>query len=317
MKKDIFISYTTNDEKIAETLVDFIEGFGYKCFFAPRDNRPGQDYSFDLDDAISQAKMVLLVASNSINASKYCLREVGIAVQEDVPIVPVYIEDFPLDKKYMFYLNVVHRLNAFPGNIEKHFAKILKSVEQYCSVKTPEVVFEYLPEKGIMVNPKDKQRNISFRNDTLINLMGGIYEEVVKLDSSETAEGIFYSSGYAGGRNFGDRIKHQWNLGGSMEEIRAKLNKWCEFDSSVGWGKFTINVDYDEESDSITGTLTVNDAFIVDKVGKRKICGFIRGYCTGVIEALLDIQEVKLTCKDCPFKGLTKTACVFEFVIKG
>ncbi len=334
MKKDIFISYTSSDKVVADSLVAYLEGMGFNCFIAPRDIDPGRNYGANIVSAIEDCKLVVLIASHSINESEHCHNEVDVIVDRKKPILPIVIEEFDLDDDYRYYLGRKQQILAYPEKIEKYYAKILDGVEMYCPRKPQKVqvteqvaeedvgarktVFEYIPERGIMINPEDHQRNVSFRNDTLINLMGGIYEKVASFVDEKSAEEIFYSSGYAGGRNFGERIKNQWNLGGSLEAIKKKLDKWCQFDSAVGWGKFTVELQpYDRENNCLNGSLSISEAFIVDRVGKRKICGFIRGYCTGVMETLLDLPEVVLTCKDCPLKSMFNNACVFEFSIKG
>lgn len=37
MKKDVFISYSTKDRPLAESLVNFLEGHGFSCFISSRD----------------------------------------------------------------------------------------------------------------------------------------------------------------------------------------------------------------------------------------------------------------------------------------
>ncbi len=333
MKKDIFVSYTTNDKAIADSLVNYLEGLDYTCFIAPRDIDPGKAYAANLMSAISDCKLVILVASSSINTSEHCLNEVDVVVEKKKPILPIFVEEFSLNDDYRYYLGRKQQIFAYPEKIERYFAKILDGVETHCPrTKAPapvqeveeeigfqatKTIFEYIPERGIMINPEDHQRNVSFRNDTLINLMGGIYEKVAGLTDENIAEEIFYSSGYAGGKNFGERIKAQWNLGYTLDEIKRKLDKWCKFDSAVGWGKFSVELNYDEQNDVLTGALSISEAFIVDKNKKRKICGFIRGYCTGVIQTLLDLPSIELKCRECPLKSMFKNSCVFEFSIKG
>lgn len=333
MEKEIFISYTTSDKAVADSLVVYLESMGYSCFIAPRDIDPGKAYAANLMSAISNCKLVVLIASSAINESEHCLNEVDVVTERKKPILPIFIEEFSLSDDYRYYLGRKQQIFAYPEKLEKYFSKILDGIQANCprtksktkieeaedelSEQATKTVFEYIPERGIMINPEDHQRNVSFRNDTLINLMGGIYEKVAGVTDEATAEEIFYSSGYLGGKNFGERIKNQWNLGYSLEDIKRKLDKWCKFDSAVGWGKFSIELNFDEQADSITGTLSISEAFIVDKVSKRKICGFIRGYCTGVIQTLLDSPSVELRCKDCPLRSMIKNTCVFEFCIKG
>ena len=82
----------------------------------------------------------------------------------------------------------------------------------------------------------------------------------------------------------------------------------------MGWGKFDIKVQVNEETGDFKGELTINESFIVDLKSKRYVCEFVRGYCDGVIETLLGIK-VELVCRVCPMKNRFKTTCVFDILI--
>ncbi len=336
MKKiDVFVSYNQADRKVAMELVTFLEANRLSCYIAPRDIDPGRAYASCLMEAIDNCKVVLLVASDAINGSEHVLNEVDVIVERKKPILPVFIEEFNLNDDYRYYLGRKQWVVAYPESMYTYHDKILNTIMEYCPIAEPEkpvfveekvekpstpqkttTVFDYLPERGIMINPEDHQRNISFRNDTLINMMGEIYQKVETVSNKEQAEEIFYSSGYKSGKNFAERINDQWDVGHSVDSIKYKLNKWCEFDSAVGWGKFSIKMDYDPANDCLSGQLTISEAFIVDKVNKTKICGFIRGYCTGVIETLLGSVSIDLKCAECPLNSRFNCNCVFNFKSK-
>ena len=72
----------------------------------------------------------------------------------------------------------------------------------------------------------------------------------------------------------------------------------------------------DEENGTLGGTLSINECFFVDKKKNRKVCSYIKGYCTGVIETLLGDIDVELTCVTCPMKNKFKSECVFEIALK-
>ncbi|MBQ7794694.1 MAG: toll/interleukin-1 receptor domain-containing protein [Clostridia bacterium] len=326
--KKVFISYTSSDKDIAHSIVDYLEGSGIDCFIAPRDVDAGMPYASNLMKAIEECEVVLLVASHAINKSEHVLNEVDVIVDRNKPLLPVFVEDFELKSDYRYYLGRKQWIIAYPDRIDTYFDKITDALDNYLpktvkpkivEIETPKpdggkasTIFEYIPDRGIMINPEDHQRNVSFRTDTLINLLGGIYEKVEAISDAETAERIFYDSGFASGTNFAERINSQWDTGYSVEGMRQKLAKWCQFDSAVGWGYFTSEIDVDEEHDCLTGTVSINEAFIVDNMKKRKICSFIRGYCTGVVSTLLNSIEVELTCRECPLKSKFKCQCVFD-----
>ena len=331
--KDVFISYTTSDKKQADAIVEYLERHNVECFIAPRDIEGGSNYATRLFKALEECHLVILVASQKTNDSDHVLNEVDIMVNKKIPVLPVFIEEFELNDELRYYIGRKQRIMAVDNEFSTYLPSILSAAEEHLPKRTKPVtpvveveetvhqhtktVFEYIPDRGIMINPEDHQRNVSFRTDTLTNMMGGIFEKVVELTgNTEAAENIFYFSGYTSGKNFGERINSQWEMGNTISDIRRKLNKWCQFDSAVGWGKFSINIAYDEDTDSLTGKLCINEAFLVDKGHKRRVCSFIRGYCTGVMETLLDSVQVELTCVSCPMKSHFKNTCEFEIIVK-
>ena len=331
MAKDVFISYTTADKDIAYQIVDFLENNSVKCFVAPRDIDPGTSYASNLTKAIRETSASIIVASNSINASEHVLNELDVMVAEKKFILPFFIEDYEMNADYRYYLGRTQRIIAYPNAVESYFPKILDAISPILPKKAkPQVkvseqktenslertqkVFDYIPDRGIMINPEDHQRNVSFRTDTFINMFGGIYEEVVKLSTKEQVDKIFHDSGYTSGQSFAQRLNANWDQAQSVVLYEEKLRKWCAFDSEVGWGKFDIDVDVNEETGDFKGKLTISESFIVDNKNKREICHFMKGYCEGVIETLLGVK-VKLNCLVCPLKNRFKTTCVFDIEI--
>jgi predicted hydrocarbon binding protein len=146
-------------------------------------------------------------------------------------------------------------------------------------------------------------------------MIGGIYDKIVQLSDDESAQSALLASGYACGQSFAQRLNSQWDLAAQGTSLyEEKLTKWCKFDSDVGWGKFDIKIDVNEETGDFKGKLTISESFIVDNKNKREICHFMKGYCEGVIETLLGVQ-VKLNCLVCPLKNRFKTTCVFDIEI--
>ena len=76
------------------------------------------------------------------------------------------------------------------------------------------------------------------------------------------------------------------------------------------------NAAFFEALNVLGGNICINEAFIVDNKKKRKICMFIKGYCTGVSEVLLNSSEVDLVCTQCPLNSKFKTQCVMEIKTK-
>ena len=327
--KDVFISYNSQKYEVAETIRNYLESNGITCFFDKRDMKGGKRYGGELVEAIENCHVQLFLFSNFANENpKNILSELEIAWDSDIPCFTIMLDDAKPIKDIKFYIKSCHLIECFEDDVEMYLPKIVDDIKELLPEKevtveedeeaVPVTRFDYDPEIGRMINPEDGEPNVSFRVDTFINMMGGIYEKVADIaNSDETAQEIFFESGYASGENFANRIITKWGKGSSIDEIKKKINKWCQFDSVVGWGKFEADINFDEENDTFEGTLTITEAFIVDTKHKRKVCAFIRGYCTGVLNTLLNNSEVELTCRSCPLEKKFNCKCVFDVKMKG
>ena len=76
MAPPVFVSYSQPDRQCAFELVARVEAAGVRCWVAPRDISPAADWAAEIIDAISQARVMVLVFSASSNVSPQVRREV-------------------------------------------------------------------------------------------------------------------------------------------------------------------------------------------------------------------------------------------------
>ena len=69
MPHDLFVSYSQPDREAAFTLVQRLEARGISVWIAPRDVSPAADWAAEIIDAITSARLMLLVFSASSNDS--------------------------------------------------------------------------------------------------------------------------------------------------------------------------------------------------------------------------------------------------------
>ncbi len=177
-------------------------------------------------------------------------------------------------------------------------------------------VFKYLPERGLLVNPADGTRNVSFKVETINKIFDFIYTEISALADDDIAQNIFRKAGYDGGKKFGVVMNHRWELEQETPSVNQKFTKWCEFDSDVGLGKFTSSLDVNEETGEIEGNIIISENFLNDEHCKKnspKTCSFIKGYCEGVIEELLGGFDIEVMCQteNCPKQNAFKKKCIY------
>ena len=115
MDHDVFISFSSKDRAIAETILLDLERFGIRCWISSRDIKPGEDYQDSIISALEIAKLVLLVFSSSANESSEVKKELANASVQGLPIIPLRIEDV-LPKGGMRYQLISRQhLDLFPN----------------------------------------------------------------------------------------------------------------------------------------------------------------------------------------------------------
>ncbi len=127
MAHDVFISYSNKDKTVADAICAKLEHEGVRCWYAPRDIKPGADWAGSIIDAIEQTKIMVLVFTDFSNASRQVLREVNNAVRTGAVIVPFRLTNNAPSGGMRYYLSAVHWLDAMNGPLEKN-------IDQLCDV---------------------------------------------------------------------------------------------------------------------------------------------------------------------------------------
>jgi flagellar basal body-associated protein FliL len=130
MARDVFISHSAQDKKVAETICGALEEDGIRCWVAPRDVRPGKSFPGEITRAIQQSKVMLLIFSKHSNSSEQVLREVQLGVDCHVPIVRLRIEDITLSDDLRYYLSTPQYLDALTSPISKHMGRLEAAIRE-------------------------------------------------------------------------------------------------------------------------------------------------------------------------------------------
>lgn len=89
----IFISHSSRDRKVAETLVHALEARGLSCWISSRDVGGGENYQASIVHAIRAARIMLLVFTENANNSDEIKKEIALASRNNLVVIPVRIED--------------------------------------------------------------------------------------------------------------------------------------------------------------------------------------------------------------------------------
>jgi TIR domain len=126
---DVFISYSHVDKATADATCAALEQAGIRCWIAPRDIMPGDEWGAAIVKAIDQCRAMVLIFSSNANSSKQIRREVERAVHAGVPIVPVRIENVAPTEAMAYFMSTVHWLDAMTAPLEGHLQRLTRSIK--------------------------------------------------------------------------------------------------------------------------------------------------------------------------------------------
>jgi formylglycine-generating enzyme required for sulfatase activity len=131
MAHEVFVSYSTKDKAVAESVCSYLEGKGISCWIAPRDIFGGQDFGAAITEAIQGCRIVVLIFSSAANASRQIGREMKLAVDNDKTVIPVRLENIPIADNFAYFLGAAQWLEAVEGLKEEHLQRLGNTILSY------------------------------------------------------------------------------------------------------------------------------------------------------------------------------------------
>jgi hypothetical protein len=93
MAADIFVSFASKDVRVAMTLCAALENRGFTCWISARNIEPGENFQSAIVRALRQAKIMLLVFTANSNTSEEMTKELALASQNKMIVIPLRVED--------------------------------------------------------------------------------------------------------------------------------------------------------------------------------------------------------------------------------
>ena len=129
MTGHVFVSHGSDDSPQANELAAFVESKGVKAWIAPRDVRPGQDYSEQLQEAIEQCIAFVVLVTDKANKSPYVRAETEMAFSTGKPIFPVRMTDIKPAAGLAFFLKIRHWTDAFGPGRDASLARLGREIQ--------------------------------------------------------------------------------------------------------------------------------------------------------------------------------------------
>lgn len=109
----VFVSHSSDNRELAQELATFLEAKKVRVWIAPRDVRPGADYSEQLQLAIETCAAFVVLVTEMANKSPYVRAETEMAFSSHKPIFPVRVTDIKPAPGLAFFLKIRHWTDAF------------------------------------------------------------------------------------------------------------------------------------------------------------------------------------------------------------
>jgi predicted membrane protein len=120
MPHDIFISHSHEDKLTADAACAILEKNGIRCWIAPRDVIPGQDYDVEISRAIKDCRAMVIIFSTHTNESRHVKSEITAAFGKGKILLPLRIEEIVPAEGIDIFLSNVHWLDAYTPPMETH-----------------------------------------------------------------------------------------------------------------------------------------------------------------------------------------------------
>ena len=121
----VFVSHSSRNLKLAWAATAELEAGGIRCWFAPRDIRPGEpNYGRAIIEGLSGCRAMVLLLTESSNVSQHVMKEAERAVNRKTPILVVRLDSVPLSRDLEYYVSSAQFLDATEAPPQRHFPAI-------------------------------------------------------------------------------------------------------------------------------------------------------------------------------------------------
>ena len=155
MSAQVFISFASEDQRVAMTLCQALESRGFKCWISARDIHPGENFQSAIVKAIRRAKIMLLVFTANSNSSDEMNKELALASQSKLVVVPLRIEDVTPNDAFAYEFATRQWIDFF-ANWEQAIQQVAMRIQAATEVAEAEAL-ELASEPSVEAHPAEPE----------------------------------------------------------------------------------------------------------------------------------------------------------------
>ena len=244
-KYDVFISYSSKNQKVIEAMCAYLEQHKVRCFVAYRDIPKGVVWAKAIVEALDESKMMVVVFSEEFNMSDQVDREIELASEDKKPILTFRISNTMFKGAKKYYLKNINWIDAFP-NPENLFDSLLDNVAKLIGTSAPEKERQERNSKTEQEIQKKEKREAGEKKRRVER--GSKPKQENNKQSSRTINGHEYVDlGLPSGKKWAT-----CNVGANKPEDYGDYYSWGEVRTKI---EYTINnsVTYGKKYNDIKG----------------------------------------------------------------
>ena len=134
---DVFISHSSKDAYAANAIKEHLRAAGMRCWKAPDDIRPGESWPQAIARALADSHAMVLVWSANSTQSPEVSKELTLAMQNNVTVIPLRLEEVQPNGEWAYHLANTHWMDAYPGILESHLDALAKYLECVLAERGP------------------------------------------------------------------------------------------------------------------------------------------------------------------------------------
>ena len=129
MSKDshIFVCFSSKDETLARSVVEFLELNGFACWISVRDVPPGQNYQEAIVVALESAKGIVFLFSEASGSSGEIKKELSLAGALNLPVFPLRLAPVMPTGALRYELATRQWIDLFPDH-ERSMRRLVETV---------------------------------------------------------------------------------------------------------------------------------------------------------------------------------------------
>jgi hypothetical protein len=128
MSHDVFVSFSTKDAETAHRIYDGLNFRGVSCWISSKNIPAGSNYQSEIPNVLKTAKVMVLVFSKNANSSGEIEKELALASQNRLTVMPLKIDDAQPTNAFTYNLATSQWVEAFP-DFERNLDSVANTIK--------------------------------------------------------------------------------------------------------------------------------------------------------------------------------------------